>query len=155
MVPGLSPGGPTIPHKNHRVMALRSRDHSPLVCHTAGAGRLRDKSGCIIRRHRVGCSAERHPSIANDGRCVGVNVGYFSWHVRDMKLTHNVILWGYGSAMPTLCVNFIIRKRKHRQMGRTGYPDHCESAVMIAGRLPVNVDRHQSDACNWYPAPLP
>ena len=31
LVPGSSPGGPTIPHRNHHLMAPRARDHSPLV----------------------------------------------------------------------------------------------------------------------------
>ena len=37
LVPGSSPGGPTISHRNHSVMASRARDSSPLV-HPIGGG---------------------------------------------------------------------------------------------------------------------
>ena len=44
LVPGSSPGGPTISHRNHHVMALRPGDRSPLVRSIGGLSRAWFKS---------------------------------------------------------------------------------------------------------------
>jgi len=48
---GSSPGGPTTSHRNHGLMSLRPRDHSPLVHPMAGCvdGEFRGQLG---RRHQ-------------------------------------------------------------------------------------------------------